>query len=152
MKKLFFAVVLTAAIATSAFAADIASYDASKVNYKVLNTFNLNFKSASSVNWIIKSEFTKAIFSFNGIDVEAFFDNDGELFGVSRKINFENLPLNAIEKIKSDYKKYSVTTAIEFEHKGEKNYYVYLNDGKHKKLLVVSLYGTVSKFEGLSKD
>ncbi len=152
MKKLFFAVLFTAAIATSAFASDIFASDASKVNYKVLNTFNANFKSASSVNWIIKNEFTKATFTISGIEVEAFFDNDGELFGVSRKTNFESLPLNAIEKIKSDYKKYTVTTAIEFEHKGEKNYYVYLNDGKHKKLLVVSLYGTVSKFEGFSKE
>lgn len=146
MKKIIIAAMFALSIISTAFAAD-----ASKVSLKILDNFNKQFKSASQVAWTIKEQFTKAEFKVNGIQVEAFFDKEGELIGTSRHADFNQLPMNAIEQIQKDYANYQVSSTIEFDQKGDRNYYVSLEKGNKKQILTVSLYGEVSKFEGLGK-
>lgn len=146
MKKIIIAALFAASIISSAFAAD-----ASKVSLKVMDSFKKQFRNASQVEWTIKEQFTKADFTVNGIQVEAFFDKEGELIGTSRHADFNQLPLSAIEKIKLDYANYQVSSTIEFDQKGDRNFYVSLEKGNKKQILTVSLYGDVSKFEGLGK-
>jgi hypothetical protein len=146
MKKIIIAALFAASIISSAFAAD-----ASKVSLKIMDNFKKEFRNAAQVEWTIKEQFTKADFKVNGIAVEAFFDKEGELIGTSRHAEFNQLPLSAIEKIQQDYANYQVSSTIEFDQKGDRNFYVSLEKGNKKQILVVSLYGEVSKFEGLGK-
>ena len=146
MKKIIIAALFALSMMSSAFAAD-----ASKVSLKVMDNFKKQFRNASEVSWTIKEQFTKAEFSVNGIQVEAFFDKEGELIGTSRHTDFNQLPLTAIEKIKADYANYQISSTIEFDQKGDRNYYVSLEKGNKKQILTVSLYGDVTKFEGLGK-
>lgn len=146
MKKLFIAALIVVAAGTSAFAADVF-----KVDYKVKSSFEARFAGAQNVVWSAKETFIKAAFTMAEENVEAFFDGEGELIGLSRKVDLKKLPLNAIQKIKKDYASYQVSEAIEFDRDGDKSYYVSLEDGAKKQILEVSLYGAVSKYKGSGK-
>lgn len=146
MKKLFIAALFVVAAGTSAFAADV-----TKVNYKVKSNFESRFTGAKNVVWSATDAYLKASFSIADENVEAFFDGEGDLIGLSRKVDLQKLPLNAIQKIKKDYASYKVSEAIEFDRDGDKAYFLSLEDGTKKQILEVSLYGAVSKFKGFEK-
>ena len=146
MKKLFIAALIVVAAGSSAFAKDV-----TKVNYKVQNQFEAQFTGAQNVVWSSKENYLKASFTLADENVEAFYGTDGEVMGVSRKVDIKKLPLNAIQKIKKDYAGYKVTDSIEFDQDGEKSYYVSLEDGNKKQILQVSLYGNVSVYKGGTK-
>lgn len=146
MKKLFIAALIVVAAGTSAFAGDVFN-----VNYKVKSSFEARFAGAQNVAWSAKENFIRASFTIADENVEAFFDGEGELIGLSRKVDLKKLPLNAIQKIKKDYAAYQVTEVIEFDRDGDKSYFVSLEDGSKKQILEVSLYGGVSKYKGSGK-
>ncbi len=146
MKKLFIAALIVVAAGTSAFAAD-----GFKVDYKVKSSFEARFAGAQNVVWSAKENFIRAAFTIAEENVEAFFDTEGELIGLSRKVDLKKLPLNAIQKIKKDYAAYQVTEAIEFDRDGDKSYYVSLEDGAKKQILEVSVYGAVGKYKASGK-
>jgi hypothetical protein len=143
MKKLFIAALIVVAAGTSAFA-----LDTNKENYKVRNNFQAQFAGAQNVNWSVKDNYVKASFTLLDESVEAFYSKDGDLIGVSRKVDLKQLPLSAIQKIKKEYASYKVIETIEFDKEGEKSYYVSLEDGSKKQILEVSLYGNVSIYKG----
>lgn len=146
MKKLFIAALVVLAAGTGAFAKD-----AAKVDYKVRSNFEAKFSGAENVNWSAKENYVKAAFTLGGEKVEAFFSGEGELIGTSRKLNFHQLPLGAIQKIKKEYASYKVTETIEFDQDGDRAYYVSLTNGEKSQVLQVSLYGSVSAFRSEKK-
>ena len=146
MKKLFIAAIITVAAGTSAFATD-----GNKENYKVKNSFEKQFADAQNVTWGTSENYIKASFTLLDEKVEAFYGKDGDLIGLSRKVDLKSLPLNAIQKIKKEYASYKVTDTIEFDQDGDKSYYVSLEDGNKKQILQVSLYGNISVYKGVTK-
>ena len=142
MKKLFLTTLIAAMIGGQVFASDV-----TKVNYRVLASFEAQFADASDVNWTVTDDYTKARFTMEGEQVEAFFNNSGDVIGTSRKTDLKRLPLNAIQKIRKNYSKYKVTETIEFEFNGERKYFVSLENDTDRKILEVSLYGDVSIFD-----
>lgn len=141
MKKLLFAVLITATLVTSAFAAE-----ESKVSYKVKNSFEMQFAGAKDVSWNVTPEYTRFTFTMNEEKVEAFYGANGEELGISRKIDFSKLPAAAIQKIKKNYPDYTVKETIAFDNNGDRNYYVSLELGNIKKILEISAFGAVSIF------
>lgn len=146
MKKLLLAALVVAGIGSSAFAMDV-----NKISSKARTSFEAKFENATNAKWSVKNNYNKVSFTLADEAVEAFFATDGELIGVSRKVDFKSLPLSAIQKIKKEYASFQVTDTIEFERNEEKSYYVSLQDGNQKQILEVSLYGSVSIFRGSSK-
>jgi len=146
MKKLFIAALIVIAAGSSAFA-----MDATKVDYKVKKSFDIQFTGAENVTWSTQANFVKASFTLLDENVDAFFDTDGELVGVSRKVDVKSLPLHAMQQIKKDYASYKITDSIEFDQNGDKSYYLSLENGNKKQILEVSLYGNVSVFKGTGK-
>lgn len=141
MKKLLLAALVVAGLGTSAFALDV-----NKVSTRVQNSFEEKFANAKNVKWTAKDSYNKVSFTLADEQVEAFFATDGDLLGLSRRVGFKSLPLNAIQKIKKEYAAYTVKETIEFEQTDEKSYYVSLENGDKKKILEVSLYGNVSVY------
>lgn len=142
MKKLFIAALFVVAAGTSAFA-----FDATKVSYRVKNSFENLFTNAENVEWTAKENFMKATFTLDEKRIEAFFGNDGELIGESQKIDFKKLPANAVRKIKKEFASYAVTESIQFDQDGERSYYVSLQDGAKQRILQVSLLGSISIYK-----
>lgn len=146
MKKLLLAALVVAALGTSAFAMDV-----NTVSTKVKSSFEARFANASNVQWVTRENYNKVSFELAEENVEAFFAADGELIGYSRKVNFKNLPLTAIQKIKKDYANASVKETIEFHQNEETAFYVSLEEGQKKTILEVSPYGNVSVYRGVSR-
>ncbi len=147
MKKILLATLFLAAIGTSAFAVDV-----NKVSTRVQNSFESKFANAQNVQWTARESYTKVAFTLADENVEAFFAADGDLIGFSRKVEYKSLPLNAKQRIKKDYMGYQVKEAIEFTQNDETAYYVSVENGNLKKVLEVSLYGTVSEYSGKGKN
>lgn len=146
MKRLLLAVLVVAGLGTSAFATD-----ANKVSTRVQNSFAEKFASAQNVQWTAKENFNKVSFTLADEQVEAFFAIDGDLIGLSRKVDFKSLPLSGIQKIKKEYGAYTVKETIEFQQNDEKAFYVSLEKDGKRQILEVSLYGNVSVFQGAAK-
>ncbi|SJZ33146.1 hypothetical protein [Sediminibacterium ginsengisoli] len=141
MKKLFLAVLVAATLGTSAFAAD-----ANKVSYKVKMSFESQFSDAKDITWNVTEMYTRFTFTLNDEKVEAFYSPSGESIGVSRAVEFKKLPLNAVQKIKKNYSDYTVKETIEFDRDGDREFFVSLTKGDTKKILKVSVYGSVSLY------
>ncbi len=146
MKKLLLAVLVVAALGSSAFATDV-----SRVSSKAQNSFAEKFGNAQNVKWTAKESYNKVTFTLADEQVEAFFATDGDLIGLSREVAFKSLPLAAIQKIKKEYAGFSVKETIEFEQNDEKSFYVSLVNADKKLILEVSFYGNVSVFHGAIK-
>ncbi|MBL0882095.1 MAG: hypothetical protein IBJ16_01890 [Chitinophagaceae bacterium] len=142
MKKIFLTTLIAAMIGGQVFASDV-----TKVSYRVLASFEAQFADAKDVNWTVTDSYTKARFTIEGEQVEAFFSASGDIIGTSRKTELKRLPLIAIQKIKKNYSKYTVTDTIEFEFNGERKYFVSVENESDRKILEVSLYGDVSIFD-----
>lgn len=146
MKRIFIAALIAVAVTSSAFALDV-----NKISVKVKSSFENQFAGAENVTWSEKDTYTKASFTLVDENVEAFFAADGELIAYSRKVEFKRLPLNAVQKIKKEYAGFTIAETIEFDQDGEKNFYVSLTNGTKKQILAVSLYGSVTVFNGSVK-
>ncbi len=108
MKKLILSAAIMLAIAASSFA------KTTDVNAKILNHFTTEFKGAENVKWVSFDEYTEAIFTWNAQDMRAFYNENGERMILSRKIPFEQLPVNALLTIEKKYAGCSATETIEF--------------------------------------
>lgn len=146
MKKILIAALMAVLVGSSAFAAD--TKDAAKVSYRAKSNFEAHFSGATNITWTQREHYTKVSFTLAGQPVEAFFSLEGELMGSSRAIEFSKLPLEAIQTIQKKYSTYTVSESIEFNEGGEKSYFVSLADGNKKQILQVSLYGSVSVYNG----
>ncbi len=142
MKKIFLTTLIAAMIGSQVFASDV-----TKVSYRVLAAFEAQFAEASDVSWTVTDNYTKAKFTIEGEQVEAFFNASGDVIGTSRKTDLKRLPLSAIQKIRKSYGKYKVTETIDFEFNGERKYFVSIENDTDRKILEVSLYGDVTIFE-----
>ena len=141
MKKLFFTAIAALTLGMASYAAD-----GNKVSYRTLNTFEKEFSGATDVSWSVTPVYTKAKFKIADEQVEAFFDGNGEVIGLSRKVDLKKLPLSAIQKIQKNYSKHEILETIEFTQNSEPRYYVSLvKDGK-KQILEVTAQRSISAF------
>jgi hypothetical protein len=143
MKKIILPVVALLITCSGLFAMDI-----SKVGYRVLNNFEASYPGAEDVNWTVKPAFTKASFSIDGESFEAFYSSNGNFIGVSKKVDLKALPKKAVKQIQQKYAEYKIVETVLFDFDGQSNYFVSLEKNGVKKILEVTLGGTVSKYEG----
>ncbi len=144
MKKLFIAVLLVAAIGTSAFA------NPTTVNYKILNSFGTDFKGAENVSWKINKDFVKASFTYDETQIDAFYNIDGEFIGTSKQFELNKLPKKGLETItkKYPYPPYKLIESIELTYAdGDKGYFISFEKNNETLVLQVSTSGEVSVFQ-----
>lgn len=117
MKK----IIVTMAIAISSLSA--IAMDGS-VNQKVLDAFKTEFATASEVEWTIGSDYYKASFNYNGKYVFAFFNDNGEMLGMTRHLSPLDLPLALQGNLKKNYEGFWISELFEVVKSDETNYYV----------------------------
>ena len=121
MKKLtmIFAVVALFT-ATSAFA-----NTGDKVSKKIQTSFQKSFAGATHVSWEATDDFYFASFEMNGKQLDAAYNDQGELLGYSKKMQLAELPLNISKSLKIDFADYSMANLVtEIEYEGKTFYYV----------------------------
>lgn len=128
MKKM----ILTLAIAVSTFNAFATD---ANVNEKVLDAFRTEFTSAKEVEWSVNSNYYKATFNYNGKYVFAFYNENGELLGLSRYLSPDDLPIALQKNLTKNYKGYWVSDLFETAKNDATNYYITLENADTKIVL-----------------
>jgi hypothetical protein len=119
-------------LAVSAFA----SPNPDKVSKRVKTEFERNFSDALNVKWEKQDDFYFAYFNLNLKEVSAAYNENGDLLGVSRILETDQLPLSISLAIADKYAGYTLgKTVTEITYEGQTNYYVTAeNDKKNLKL------------------
>lgn len=133
MKKMIIAAALF--VSLSAFANE------KKISPKVLNAFNTEFTSAQEVQWTVTNDYYKASFDMNGVKVNAFYNVDGELMGLTRNISTAQLPVSLQAGLKKNYSNYWISDLFEVANNNGTSYYVTLENGD-KKIVLSSANGS----------
>ncbi|MEO5893850.1 MAG: hypothetical protein ABIQ31_26575 [Ferruginibacter sp.] len=127
MKKLV-SLLTAAAMLFSSFAF---ATDSDKVNARVKTAFLADFSAASAVNWEKISDFYFATFMINKAEVNAAYNEDGELVGTSRPLETAQLPINISLALSKKYDGYTVSPrALELTYDGTTYYYVNISNDR----------------------
>ncbi len=141
MKKFFTTALLTVALISGAFAAK-------NINSKAESKFQASFPGAQHVAMSNSNDHTTISFSWNGQDMKAFYDNEGNELAVSRNIQLASLPARAQKTIQNKYSDYTATEAIEFDHTQDGiSYFVSLQNDSNKIILQISSQGEINVFK-----
>lgn len=131
MKKMILA--LAVLVSTlSAFAGE------EKITPKVLNAFKSEFNTAKEVEWTVGHNYYKAAFVYNDKHVFAYYNQDGELLGLTRYISPDDLPLNLFSDLKKNYCKYWISDLFEAAKTEGTTYYITLENADTKIVLKAS--------------
>jgi len=148
MKKFFITALAAIAIGTSAFAAP------TTVSKYVAANFAASFTKAKNVTWKSNDQFDMVSFVIDNEQLNAFYDNNGELIGTSKTFAFDKLPKAALETITTKYTfpDYQLQDCIEFVNSAnEKNYYVSFGKKNESVVLEINRSGIVSVFSKTKK-
>ena len=128
MKKII--IMLAIAISSlTAFAGD------ENVNSTVLNAFKKEFAGAKDVQWTSTDNYYKAAFVFNGQNVTAFYQVDGELIAMTRNISSLELPISLQTNLKNNYSKYWISDLFEISNNEGTSYYITVENADSKIVL-----------------
>ena len=140
MKKMI--LILAIAVSTlSAFATD------ANVNQQVLDAFKTEFSTAKEVEWSVAANYYKATFNYNGKYVFAFYNETGELLGLTRYMSPSDLPLSLQNNLKKSYENFWVSDLFEVSKNESTNYYITLENADTK----ITLKSSGNKWESYAK-
>ncbi len=95
-----------------------------KVSKVVQASFEKNFSNAEGVAWEASEDYYYARFVLNGKEVDAAYNKNGELVGISRKLFLAEIPLKVSQSIKSEYSDYIIENSVtEVVFEGQTFYY-----------------------------
>lgn len=134
---------LTVAVMLFAFSAF--ALEPVKLAPAVKAAFEKEFSKASGISWKKSNELYFASFTFNNEDVDAAYNETGELIGVSRRVAMADVPLNISLAIAEKYPGYEVDkTAVELTVEGSTWYSFMVKNGKSLLKLKVFANGEIS--------
>jgi hypothetical protein len=119
MKKLFISTAIAALFTANVFAANTISKTeegSDNVSYIVNSKFGNDFSGAENVTWKVTSKFQKATFTIDGVKKAAFYNQRGELMGVTETVQFKELPAKAKKEIGLKYAGYFANEVIKFDN------------------------------------
>lgn len=136
MKKLLIALAIVTGSFTAAHAGSPAVFDGEeKVNARVLDAFNREFRTAKEIIWTIGASYYEASFVYNDQYITAYYNMDGELIGLARNIMQEYLPLALQIDLKKNYKDYWISNLFEVAKDNDTAYYITVEDADAKMVL-----------------
>ena len=133
MKPLFILMLTVSSFfSTAGNAADI-------VSPKALKSFEKTFTNATEVAWTITENYYKVEFLLSGQTINAFYNEEGKLIGVSRNISSLQLPIILQAAIKKEYGNYWITDLFEMSNDDGAEYYLTIEDADNKTILKSSV-------------
>ncbi len=112
------------------------AFDSDNVNSTIKAAFLNDFASAKNVSWKKTSDFYFATFMLNSNEINAAYNEDGELVGTSRTVASSSIPMDITLQLAKKYEGYSVAKKVlELSFEGTTRYYVtIMNDAYALKL------------------
>ena len=112
------------------------------------SNFKHQFPQATNVSYEVKRQFTEVNFVWNDMELQAFYDVEGNLLATCRPLTLANLPVAAQLSLKNQYPGGVARDAIEYNDPNDGvSYYVTMVTPKTTYLLRVSTGGTISVFK-----
>lgn len=112
------------------------------------SNFERQFPQATAINYKVKGQFTEVNFVWNDMQLQAFYDVEGNLIATCRPVGLSNLPVAAQLTLKNQYSGGVASDAIEYNDPNDGvSYYVTMHTPKATYLLRVSTGGTISVFK-----
>lgn len=133
-------------------------------NYMTNQNFMMDFPNATDVSWK-RGEFEEASFTWNGKNMQAFYDYTDNLVGTTSQASYSALPASAQKEIEKYYKGYTPKEVILFDDnefndtdmilyghqfEDEDNYFVEMTNNTKTIVLQVNMEGVVSFFKDIS--
>jgi hypothetical protein len=134
--------ILLLSIVLVSFTAFSFAADAPAVSKNVISSFNKQFSNARDIKWEHQANFEKVEFTMNDMVLFAYFNNNGELLAVSRFISPNQLPLQILTSLKSNYADYWVSDLFEIQTENGTSYYATIENANQILIL---------KSEGMSE-
>jgi hypothetical protein len=128
MKKM----ILTLAIVAGSLGAFAGEED---VNPNVLKAFKTEFNTAREVEWTVGSNFYRATFVYNEKHVFAYYNESGELLGLTRYLSPLDLPISLQANLKNNYSGYWISDLFEVAKNDGTAYYLTLENADTKIVL-----------------
>lgn len=139
MKKMILILVIAvstlSAFAGIAFGKPMATDGEEKVSPKALNAFKTEFNSAKEVEWTVGSDYYKATFVYNEKHVFAYYNENGELLGLTRYLSPNDLPISLQVNLKKNYQSYWISDLFEVAKNDGTAYYLTLENADTKIVL-----------------
>jgi hypothetical protein len=131
MKK----IIVTLAIGISSLTAFASPDENVNVSKKALDAFKSEFTTAKEVEWTVNSDHYKATFIYNQRYVFAYYNENGELLGLTRYLSPLDLPLALQNNLKKNYENYWVSDLFEAVKSDETHYYLTVENADTKIVL-----------------
>ena len=143
MKRLSIIALFALTLISTSFANKTAGPD-----FKGLENFNKAFPQATAIAYKVTDKFTEVNFTWHNMQLQAFYDLEGNSIGTSREIAVRDLPLSYLLSIRKEFPGYEPTNAIEFDHADSGlSYYVTVVNAQKAYVLEVRADGAISVFK-----
>ena len=130
-KKITFLALLTLLVATTTFASDIEE----NLNRKISAEFSRKFADAKEVTWSRTDKYVKASFKLYEEVTFAYYNESGELIGISRNILRSQLPINLQGQLLKKCGDGWITELFEFAREDQSEYFVTVENADQKLFL-----------------
>lgn len=131
MKSLIIAATLLVTSIGQAFA-----FGGENVDSKIARKFHSDFKNAQGVTWNVTDDFSVASYGINGVRMETYYSNEGELIGTFHTVTLDKLPAKALEAAKAKFKGYAITESLKADQPyGGEAYYLTMVSADKKVIL-----------------
>jgi hypothetical protein len=123
-----------------------------KVNSFVQRSLTEEFKGAENVSWLRIGDLTEAIFDWNGVRSQAFFDDNGDLKAFAQAVEKSYLPQKTKQLLSSKYNGYKIIEVTKMESvDNDSNYYILLESEQNKIILQADTAGRTNVFSRVNK-
>lgn len=145
MKQLSISAIILVSLSLRSFAGDTTG---KPPHFKGAENFRNSFPQATVIECKNKNDLTEVNFTWQGMNLEAFYDLDGNLVATCRDIRVDNLPLNIQFSVRQNYPGYILQRASEFsDGDNSLSYYVMLAGGAKSLLVHVYADGSCNVFK-----
>ncbi len=83
-----------------------------KISQAIKNSFEKEFPRAEYVRWEKSGDLYRAIFNYEGQRLSSYFEDNGDLYSVTRYVIFNSLPINVIRNINQQFPDAVIDEAI----------------------------------------
>lgn len=150
MKKLFISLMML--ISVISYAAT--PIGGEKVARHLQAALEKEFEGAQYIVWqsLKEHDIYHAKFIYNNEQINAFFEQDGNLLAIGRFIAPSSLPLSIVKNISNKYPELEVKDAIEYTKSGETSYVITLENEKVRTIIQAYSSGSLYVFKKEKKN
>jgi hypothetical protein len=147
-KKITTLALLAVILTTSIFATDKTNI----TNVLVRTAFTTKFANASEVSWTKTQDYVKASFKLNEQYMFAYYAENGELLGVCRNIQSNQLPLNLQVELRKITANGWITDLFEYASDSDNAYYATINNADQQLQLKSTGHNSWTVYKKIKKS